>query len=49
MPIRHAPQSLQDVLLPQRQIEQTAVNGVLFIRFGVLVASDDLKLCSLEE
>lgn len=44
VPRRHAPQALQDGLLAQRQVEEAAVDGVLELALGVLVAGDDLEL-----
>lgn len=44
VPCRHAPQALQDGLLAQRQVEEAAVDGVLELALGVLVAGDDLEL-----
>lgn len=47
IPPRHPPQPHQHVLLPQREIVETAVDGVLLVRAGVLIARDVLELHSL--
>lgn len=43
----HSPKTYQYILLSERKVVETAVNGVLLVRFCVLVACNDLELLSL--
>ena len=45
--MRHPPETLKDVFLPQGDIVQRTVDGVLLFRFSILVPSNDFQLCPL--
>lgn len=42
--MRHPPETLKDVFLPQGDIVQRTVDGVLLFRFSILVPSNDFQL-----
>lgn len=45
--VRHAPESLEDILLSECQVEQRAINGVLLVCLCILISCYDLELRSL--
>lgn len=47
IPPRHPPEPKQHVFLPERQVVQATINGILLVGFRILVTRDDFKLRSL--
>ena len=49
MPVGNPPQALKNVLLSESEIIEGAINWILFLGFGILVASNSFKLSFLKQ